>query len=622
MKIMNKIFLLFLLFFTLSGVHVVAAFDTEATATGDATYQITERKVINNLGYGVKQFTDLAQTTRSGIAYNQQVNIMEIPASSPAKIISFANLKYHRWTLTNVTNLALQFEEENPEWRVLGAINADFFDINATLNGLPYQTHNPVVTNGEFYKTSSRSGVLGFANDHSTNGLIGGKTNYRSAKMNLDIYDESGEIVKTFTIDKLNTAPLENETAIYFGIYNATTHIYEPKVIDQGNFETFVIEQADLALPNNPTDFYGKGTVSSKVTTTLQKGQFAICTNNATVTNELAIGKTIRTQFTFINNFSRVDSCTGYQGYFLKSGEYFKDTPTVLAARHPRTTVGIRADGTIVMATIDGRQAVKGMEGMYDNEMAATMKRYGCQEAFNLDGGGSTTMIIRKEGEFVVMNSPSDGSLRSDGNCLLVAVRMPIINVDVERTQNALSFDASVVATNGHDIQTLFLTVNKQKYEVKDSKIIFDNLKANTEYFYQFSYLDSLGTEYALLNDGVKQTLKRVPDFLELQIVEGPSLYELTLLYEDLDSSNAFNEAKLTINGRLYTIRKGELIIKQSDVGTNLTEFILEFSYDLNDGVVVTKTLDINFRLVSSDTFVLLEELFANYHEVITNLYH
>lgn len=47
---------------------------------------------------------------------------------------------------------------------------------------------------------------------------------------------------------------------------------------------------------------------------------------------------------------------------------------SVLAARHPRTAVGVRPDGSIVMAVIDGRQAASGKEGVFGDEMAAIMK--------------------------------------------------------------------------------------------------------------------------------------------------------------------------------------------------------------------------------------------------------
>ncbi|HBP25855.1 MAG TPA: hypothetical protein DD618_02765 [Acholeplasmatales bacterium] len=326
--------------------------------------------------------------------------------------------------------------------------------------------------------------------------------------------------------------------------------------MDTGNFTTFVIENAELALPNNENDFYGKGTVSSTAPITLEKGQFAICTNNTAVISALTIGTKVRTQFEFINDFANVTSATGYQGHFLASGEYFHDSPSVLAARHPRTVVGVKADGTIVMTVIDGRQTVVGMDGMFDNEMAATMKRYGCLEAYNLDGGGSTTMIIRQNGQFVVTNSPSDGALRRDGNCLLIAVKMPTIELNVVATADSLAFDVDLVSNNGHDIQRLFLEVNGLKQECTDETLIFSGLTHDTGYYYRFSYLDSLGTEHTLLNDGICQSLKIPPEFIRLEIAEAFTFYEIQIIYEDPDGSGAFLEVKLTINGRVYTVRR------------------------------------------------------------------
>ena len=59
--------------FTDKNLHAV---DSSFTETGGAGYAITERKVTNQLDYGVKQYTDLGQTIRDGIFYNQQVNIL------------------------------------------------------------------------------------------------------------------------------------------------------------------------------------------------------------------------------------------------------------------------------------------------------------------------------------------------------------------------------------------------------------------------------------------------------------------------------------------------------------------------------------------------------------------
>lgn len=74
-------------------------------------------------------------------------------------------------------------------------------------------------------------------------------------------------------------------------------------------------------------------------------------------------------------------------------------------ARHPRTAVGWRADGTLLLVTVDGRQPGYSA-GMSLQELAALFLSLGATEALNLDGGGSTTMIAGG----VVANRPSDGT--------------------------------------------------------------------------------------------------------------------------------------------------------------------------------------------------------------------
>src|SRR5262249_12901259 len=60
--------------------------------------------------------------------------------------------------------------------------------------------------------------------------------------------------------------------------------------------------------------------------------------------------------------------------------------------RHPRTAVGVTADGKLLLVTVDGRTA--GSRGATLPEMAGIMQRQGAVNAINLDGGGSTTMAV------------------------------------------------------------------------------------------------------------------------------------------------------------------------------------------------------------------------------------
>ena len=88
-------------------------------------------------------------------------------------------------------------------------------------------------------------------------------------------------------------------------------------------------------------------------------------------------------------------------------------------SRHPRTAIGTRKDGALVLVTVDGRQPKKSV-GMTIPELAMLMLELGCEEAMNLDGGGSTTMVIRNK----VVNSISDATgERAVSDALLVLPR-------------------------------------------------------------------------------------------------------------------------------------------------------------------------------------------------------
>src|SRR5260221_9292292 len=99
------------------------------------------------------------------------------------------------------------------------------------------------------------------------------------------------------------------------------------------------------------------------------------------------------------------------------------DEPTVEGAtshlaeqRHPRTAVGFSQDSTtLILLTVDGRSESSG--GMTLGELARHMRNLGAWQAMNLDGGGSTTLIVNG----VLVNKPSDAAgERAVGNALLV----------------------------------------------------------------------------------------------------------------------------------------------------------------------------------------------------------
>jgi hypothetical protein len=82
--------------------------------------------------------------------------------------------------------------------------------------------------------------------------------------------------------------------------------------------------------------------------------------------------------------------------------------------RHPRTALGWN-DKYLFLVEVDGRQKQLSV-GMTLEELAGFLKRLGCEEAMNLDGGGSATLWF--DGQ--VRNRPCDGSERPVANALLV----------------------------------------------------------------------------------------------------------------------------------------------------------------------------------------------------------
>ena len=65
---------------------------------------------------------------------------------------------------------------------------------------------------------------------------------------------------------------------------------------------------------------------------------------------------------------------------------------TAIPFTHPRTAAGIAADGTLLLLVVDGRQ--QSSRGVTLAQLAAMMLGIGAREAVNLDGGGSSSLVV------------------------------------------------------------------------------------------------------------------------------------------------------------------------------------------------------------------------------------
>lgn len=100
-----------------------------------------------------------------------------------------------------------------------------------------------------------------------------------------------------------------------------------------------------------------------------------------------------------------------------------KPNPALPAdGRAPRTAVGLRADGSTVFYTIDGRQNGHSVGATYAEE-AARLIELGCVAAVALDGGGSTSFgaTFPEDESFQIINQGSDGRARAVSTCLFLA---------------------------------------------------------------------------------------------------------------------------------------------------------------------------------------------------------
>ena len=94
--------------------------------------------------------------------------------------------------------------------------------------------------------------------------------------------------------------------------------------------------------------------------------------------------------------------------------------PETWNEEHPRTAIGITADGDVVTYVVEGRNGNRA-GGMSLYNMATVMKELGCVYAVNLDGGGSSTALSKHAGETFYRNGIQGayGADRSVGDAIL-----------------------------------------------------------------------------------------------------------------------------------------------------------------------------------------------------------
>jgi hypothetical protein len=303
-----------------------------------------------------------------------------------------------------VTHQALQNSGENR--RVIGAINGDFFDMT-TIKGLTYGTS---IINGEIKTAVQTSTVLGVTD----------KGDCFIDTLNMEAAAEYKN--RKIPIHAVNRLRWVDQTIIYTPSFGKTT-ANTTKGTD--------IILKGVQLPLNANKVY-TGVIDSIVfdskTTPIPADGVVISINGKAL--EQFVGATVGDEVSFYVNLDKqnVEYAVAGAPRLLKDGALSDELESRSDARlrNPRTAVGIK-DNKLYMVTVDGRQPGYS-DGMNLYELAEFFMGQGVKDAINLDGGGSTTMAVRRQGDASakLVNSPSDGRERYVGNSIQLVSTAPL----------------------------------------------------------------------------------------------------------------------------------------------------------------------------------------------------
>ena len=362
-----------------------------------------------------------------------------------------------------VKQIVERFEEENPEWDALVAINGDFFDIENKLTSSMGEPEFPMIQLGDVYK----SNLLGAATGR---GILGTTADGEM------IYYTVGSKYKELGYG--TTFRLENKYAIQFFGENNSNVIAEypasPDYYPQGTRINFITPDSKERDFSGATvyvvkcDTYRRSHVGINGTEIGTVGYFIegeIVEVRVGKKNEkpaadevyiatcipesyplLRLGEHIKCQQKLAGAWSEVENAIGFKQQILANGkcllknaygtynkggdraETLKWTDDIY--EYPfcwknRTAIGFREDGTPVLLVIKKSSH----DGDYKNlgasyyEIAEQLKSLGCTNGFLLDGGGSTTMVLRNEDGSFSNAYAGEGNGRAVANAVILAVR-------------------------------------------------------------------------------------------------------------------------------------------------------------------------------------------------------
>jgi len=120
----------------------------------------------------------------------------------------------------------------------------------------------------------------------------------------------------------------------------------------------------------------------------------------------------------FLLNSGALQEALGARYLLVRDGN--DQTSTLNKNIEPRTAIGVLSPSTIVILTVDGRQSAYS-NGFSFVSLSKVFRAIGATDAVNLDGGGSTVLIIKDKSDlYKIKNKPSGGSERAVANSWMI----------------------------------------------------------------------------------------------------------------------------------------------------------------------------------------------------------
>jgi len=313
-------------------------------------------------------------------------------------------------TLTTVMDIAKDYEE-NTGRKVMLAANGDYFDFGSGSNMESYVNDGIVISKGAF----ATKHCIGF--DNAGKVVIGRMTEVERRLMIV----LNGQR-HFFHIDAYNEDPGENGIAIYSapGTYTVTGAGKYVCVTDSTNLNQYPVFGTSRRMTI--------GTALNDDAFTLKSGQFAVVVRGENAQffyDSIQYGVEVDLVEIPAGEFADCTWVLGGYDILVDDGVVNTKCHTDNSgnAKAPRTFIGFKADGTAFLCVVDGRQSGYSV-GITVSKEAELAKALGAQFALELDGGGSSTMIVRIDDTLTLRNQPSDGAMRRVSNAILLVEKV------------------------------------------------------------------------------------------------------------------------------------------------------------------------------------------------------